>query len=51
MPQSLKDLISGIVNMGMMVLVMVLMQAMKPLISAEKPKKVERPKETKEIGV
>jgi hypothetical protein len=52
LPQNIKDLISGIINLGMMLLIMyILMQAMKPLISSGKPKKVERPKETKETGV
>ena len=46
MPQSLKDLISGIVNMGIMVLVMVLMTKMmpKPTPEKEKPKKVKEAK-------
>ena len=46
MPQSLKDLISGIVNMGIMVLVMVLMTKMmpKPAPEKEKPKKVKEAK-------
>ena len=46
MPQSLKDLISGIVNMGMMVLVMVLMTKImpKPTPEKEKPKKVKEAK-------
>ena len=46
MPQSLKDLITGIVNMGMMVLVMVLMTKMmpKPTPEKEKPKKVKEAK-------
>ena len=52
LPQDIKNLITSIINMGMLLLIMyILMQAMKPLISAEKPKKVERPKEIKEIGV
>ena len=51
LPQDIKNLITGIINMGMMLLIMyILMQAMKPLISAEKTKKVERPKEIKETG-
>jgi Trk-type K+ transport system membrane component len=45
MPQSLKDLISGIVNMGMMVLVMVLMTKMMPKPTPEK----EKPKKLKEV--
>ena len=46
MPQSLKDLISGIVNMGIMVLVMVLMTKImpKPTPEKEKPKKVKEAK-------
>jgi len=48
LPQSLKDLITGLINMGMMFLVMfIMMQLMKPLTAPEKPKKVravpERP--------
>ena len=45
MPQSLKDLISGIVNMGMMVLVMVLMTKIMPKPTPEK----EKPKKVKEV--
>jgi Trk-type K+ transport system membrane component len=45
MPQSLKDLISSIVNMGMMVLVMVLMTKMMPKPTPEK----EKPKKLKEV--
>ena len=53
LPQSLKDLISGIINMGMMMLVMfIMMQVMKPLTAAkERPKKVKevpKPEEVKE---
>jgi hypothetical protein len=46
MPQSLKDLISGIVNIGIMVLVMSLMTKMmpKPTPEKEKPKKVKEAK-------
>jgi Trk-type K+ transport system membrane component len=46
LPQSLKDLISGIVNMGIMVLVMFLMTKMmpKPTPEKEKPKKVKEAK-------
>src|SRR4030042_347444 len=49
MPQSLKDLISGIVNMGMMVLVMVLMTKImpKPTLEKEKPKKLKEVKPEK----
>ena len=45
-PESLKNLISGIVNMGMMVLVMVLMTKImpKPTPEKEKPKKVKEAK-------
>ena len=45
MPQSLKDLITGIVNMGMMVLVMVLMTKIMPKPTPEK----EKPKKVKEV--
>ena len=42
LPQSLKDLITGLVNMGMMVLVIWLMSSLiKPLTAAEKPKQVK----------
>jgi hypothetical protein len=46
LPQSMKDLISGIVNMGVMVLVMFLMTKMmpKPTPEKEKPKKVKEAK-------
>ena len=46
MPQSLKDLISGIVNMGIMVLVMFLMTKImpKPTPEKEKPKKFKEAK-------
>jgi hypothetical protein len=46
LPQSLKDLISGIVNMGVMVLVMLLMTKImpKPTPEKEKPKKVKEAK-------
>jgi len=46
LPQSLKDLISGIVNMGIMVLVMFLMTKImpKPTPEKEKPKKVKEAK-------
>ena len=45
-PESLKNLISGIVNMGMMVLVMVLVTKImpKPIPEKEKPKKVKEAK-------
>ena len=45
MPQSLKDMITGIVNMGMMVLVMVLMTKIMPKPTPEK----EKPKKVKEV--
>ena len=46
LPQSLKDLISGIVNIGIMVLVMFLMTKImpKPTPEKEKPKKVKEAK-------
>jgi hypothetical protein len=46
LPQSLKDLISGLINMGMMVLVMFLMTKImpKPTPEKEKPKKVTEAK-------
>ncbi len=50
LPQSLKDLLTGLVNMGMMVLVMFLMTSlMKPLTAAEKPKKVKTAPERPEL--
>ena len=49
MPQSLKDLITNIVNLGMMALVMfLLMQVMKPL-TAPKREKVEKAKPAPEL--
>ena len=45
MPQSLKNLITDIVNMGMMVLVMVLMTKIMPKPTPEK----EKPKKVKEV--
>jgi len=44
-PESLKNLISGIVNMGMMVLVMVLVTKIMPKPTPEK----EKPKKVKEV--
>jgi len=44
LPQSLKDLISGIVNIGIMVLVMSLITKIMPKATAEK----EKPKKIKE---
>jgi hypothetical protein len=42
LPDSLKSLISSLINMGMMVLVMwLMMSVMKPLIASEKPKQIE----------
>ena len=52
LPQDIKDLITEIINLGVMLLIMyILKQAMKPLTSQEKAKKAERPKEIKETGV
>jgi hypothetical protein len=45
LPQSLKDLISGLINMGMMVLVMFLMTKIMPKPTPEK----EKPKKVKEV--
>jgi len=48
LPQSLKDLITGLIDMGMMVVVMFIMTTvMKPLTAAtkEKPEKIEQPKQ------
>jgi len=45
LPQSLKDLISGLINMGMMVLVMFLMTKIMPKPTPEK----EKPKKLKEV--
>jgi len=45
LPDSLKQLITGIIQMGMMMLVMWLMMSiMKPLIASERPKKIEEAK-------
>ncbi len=53
LPQSIKDLITGLINLGIMMLVMWLMTSMmKPLSAAEKPKKVkaapEKPEQLEE---
>lgn len=49
LPQGVKDLISGIINLGMMLLILfILMQVMKPLTASQKPKKVEQSKEIEE---
>jgi hypothetical protein len=53
LPQSVKSTITGIINLGIMMLVMWLMTTlMKPLTSAEKPKKVkastEKPEQLEE---
>ena len=54
LPQSLKDLLSSIVNLGMMAVVMYLMsQVMKPLTATAAPRQVkklevERPRELAE---
>jgi hypothetical protein len=49
LPQDIKDLITGIINLGMMMLIMfILMQVMKPLTASQKPKRVEQSKETEE---
>jgi hypothetical protein len=42
LPQGVKDMITGLINMGMMLLVMfVMMQLMKPLTALAKPKQVK----------
>ena len=42
LPDSLKSLISGLINMGMMLLVLFLMMSLvKPLVASEKPKQIE----------
>ncbi|MFH1646554.1 MAG: hypothetical protein ABID71_02525 [Chloroflexota bacterium] len=42
LPDSLKSLISGLINMGMMLLVLFLMMSLvKPLVASEKPKPIE----------
>ncbi len=44
LPQGVKDMITGLMNMGMMLIVMfIMMQIMKPLTTQEKPKKVKTP--------
>jgi len=49
LPQDIKDLISGIINLGMMLLMLfILMQVMKPLTASQKPEGVERSKEIEE---
>ena len=45
LPESLKSLISGMINLGMMVLVMwLMMSVIKPLMAPEKPKQIEEAK-------
>ncbi len=45
LPDSLKSLISGMINLGMMVLVMwLMMSVIKPLMAPDKPKQVEEAK-------
>ena len=45
LPDSLKSLISSLINLGMMVLVMwLMMSVMKPLMAPERPKQVEEAK-------
>ena len=47
LPQSLKDMITSLIDMGMMLLVMfIMMQLMKPLTSQEKSKKVKASKKS-----
>jgi hypothetical protein len=49
LPQDIKDLITGIINLGMMMLIMfILMQVMKPLTASQKPRTVEQAKEIEE---
>ena len=49
LPQGVKDLITGIINLGMMLLIMfILMQVMKPLTAQQKPRKIESPKKNEE---
>ena len=53
LPQSLKDMITSLIDMGMMLLVMfIMMQLMKPLTAQEKTRKVKAPKkpELEEAG-
>ena len=46
LPKSFKDMITGLINMGMMLLVMLIMsQVMKPLTASTKTKQIEKPKE------
>ena len=50
LPEEVKSLITGFINLGMMALVMfVMMQIMKPLTASTraKPKKIEQPKQAK----
>jgi len=45
LPDSLKSLISSLINLGMMVLVMWLMMSLiKPLMAPERPKQIEEAK-------
>ena len=55
LPEEIKSLITGLINMGMMVVVMfIMMQFMKPLTAQEKPKKLkvaEKPEQLAEAKV
>lgn len=51
LPQEVKSLITGLVNMGIMVLVMfIMMQVMKPLTAINSPGKSRSPKAPEETG-
>ena len=51
LPQSVKDFITGIINMGMMLLIMyVMMSFVKPMIGAAAPRRVKKAEEAKALG-
>ncbi len=50
LPEEIKSLITGLINMGMMVVVMfIMMQFMKPLTAQEKPQKVRTPEKPEQL--
>jgi hypothetical protein len=51
LPQSVKDFITGLINMGMMLLIMyVMMSFVKPMIGAAAPRQVKKAEEAKALG-
>jgi hypothetical protein len=51
LPEEVKSLITGLINMGMMVVVMfIMMQFMKPLTAQEKPRKVRTQEKPEQLA-